>query len=122
MSDKPTMLRDLAPITGFELFQWPEWRALLDRLGIPVDQRTQRIVIDSGGIDDLVQVVHHHNAVDASEERRAVLDTSNLHNERWTTKIPNPRKEEVSNNPFIRLEKEEEARRNTIREGLKERF
>ena len=118
MSDKPTMLRNLNPITGFELFQWPEWRALLDRLGIPVDQRTQRIVIDSGGVDDLVRVIHHHDAVDASEERRAVLDTSNLHNERWATKIPNPRVEEVSDNPFIRLEEEEARRRATIRAPL----
>jgi hypothetical protein len=88
---RPELLRDLGAVASYDLFQWPEWRALLDRLGVPAELRTTRIVIDSGGVDDLVTVAHYHQAVDASPENRAAIETTNVHNRHYATWMPNPR-------------------------------
>lgn len=86
----PELLRELSAVSGHELFQWPEWRALLDRLGVPADLRTTRIVIDSGDVDGLVSVVHYHQGVDACPENRAFIETTNVHNKHFATWIPKP--------------------------------
>ena len=87
---KPTLLRELKPVTGYELFQWPERRALLDRLGVPPEFPALRLAIDSGGINDLVTITHHHQAVDASAENLAMVEISNMHNRMWATWMPSP--------------------------------
>lgn len=44
MSEKVTAL-NCEPVTGFEVFQWPEFRALVVRLGVPMDTPIKDITI-----------------------------------------------------------------------------
>ncbi len=52
-------------ILSLEVWKWPEFLALCDRLGIPNDPRTTAITIRVA-VDEVVKVIHEHHASDAA--------------------------------------------------------
>lgn len=45
---------------GFQVQQWPEFRALAKRLGIPDNKLHSRITIVAGGVEELVMIRHEY--------------------------------------------------------------
>ena len=52
-------------IPGYKLWEWPEFNALLKRLGVP-DINTARIVIDVD-CDGMAKITHEYYGVDAAD-------------------------------------------------------
>lgn len=57
-----------AKLTGYEVFQWPEFQAFADRLGIPLALRTTGLSIEIGSdpleVESPVRVSHSYMASD----------------------------------------------------------
>lgn len=53
----------LEPVTGYDLWRWPEWQALMTRLAVDMGAPTTRLTV-SVGVDDLVKIVHEFNGLD----------------------------------------------------------
>ena len=72
-------------VSSHEFYRWPEFQALAERLGIPLDLRTLGLSILIGpDANDPVRVEQFYQAVDYRKE----IDTTSLVNERWVTKEP----------------------------------
>lgn len=74
-------------VTGYEIFRWPEFQALLRRMGvddITDNTKNMSIIINVPGPDDLVDVTLNHKIVD----KKGAIDTTNMHNDQWRTYIP----------------------------------
>lgn len=80
------MMDRTKPITGYEMYRWPEFKALCARLGIAWDLPTGDMVITIPQ-DGMVMVQHEYQArVPKDADKAAIVDTSNEHNETWRTK------------------------------------
>lgn len=71
---------------GREVYQWPEFKALCARLGIPLELRTTHMAIEITH-DDVVRVRHEYQGQQVPDVPQ-VVDTTTLHNERFRTKQP----------------------------------
>lgn len=70
------------PIQGYDVYQWPEFIALADRLGIPLELRTVSISIML--TEDRVRIRQEYNCVD----RAPFIDTTTLLNNKYRTSKP----------------------------------
>lgn len=57
------------PVLTRDVMRWPEFRALAERLGIPLDARTTRLVLRLV-VGDVVEIEHEFHGVDESKEER----------------------------------------------------
>ena len=83
------------PVTSWEVFQWPEFKAFALRLGVDLTQRIESMLVDMTNLDGLAKVTIRHQAVDMTKDipPRHTIDTTCIHNEKHRTKILNPRQD-----------------------------
>lgn len=67
-------------ITGLEVYQWPEFIALCDKLGIDWNLSTKELTIKLT-VDDVL-------ITQSFVPQKPFLDTTTLHNKEWMTKEP----------------------------------
>ena len=76
------------PVTGFELFGWPEWRALCTRLGIPVLRTNGVTIVIPSDPDQIVRITHDYQGVDMAHLDQQKLDTTTQYNIHYRTARP----------------------------------
>ena len=54
------------PVDGYCCYHWPETQALLNRLGVPFELRTTRVIIEMTD-GEIVQVYHTYQGQDISK-------------------------------------------------------
>ena len=78
------------PVDGYEVFRWPEFKALCERLGVeyslPSSSITIRVAIGEPPI--ITQDYHGKDFNEPTPER--IINTTNLHNETYETHSPRP--------------------------------
>lgn len=77
--------------TAYEVYRWPEFQALCDRLCIPLELRTVGLIIDLHDQDKPVSIVHTYHGMDKDKPIPVSVDTTTYNNELFRTKIVNPR-------------------------------
>lgn len=80
---------------GFAVYRWPEFRALMLRLGVPIDEkRTTKITLTLTE-GEVVLIDHQYQAEDRSSgaDKPKVVDTTSLQNEHYRTAVPKQREE-----------------------------
>lgn len=77
-----------APFSGHDVYHWPEFRALCERLGIAWELRTTHLVIEVP-CDGLVTVRHEYRAGERDGQPE-IVDTTTLHNKTFRTGVPMP--------------------------------
>lgn len=71
-------------ISGRELYQTSEFKALCTVIGIPHDLLTTGLTISIKDVDDVVRIEHHYNAMQGDKDA-IKTETTNLHNENFRT-------------------------------------
>lgn len=92
---------------GWHVYKWPEFQALMDRLGVPYNARTRAITLRVA-IGEAVKIEHEFQGGDLTKPCQEVgmrhkdpsflaskslvayplIDVTNVHNERFTTSEP----------------------------------
>lgn len=97
----------LHPVSSIDVFHWPEFIALMDRLGVPYELRTVGLQITLPEPNHPVVITHGYHAVDkmkgvgginadatvpapvpAPGDKVAVMDTTCNHNQEFRTSQP----------------------------------
>lgn len=76
------------PLTGWELFHLPEFQALMIKLEIPI-LPVKWITIRTNREDEMATIELEYQLL--LSEPANTVDTTNLTNEAYRTKVPNPR-------------------------------
>lgn len=79
------------PVTGFQVFRWPEFQALAKRLGIDLDRRIVSISINLNKDEVVTATIVEQCAEQIDLPVPTAVETTSLHNEVMHTHMPNPR-------------------------------
>lgn len=71
------------PVSGYEVYRWPEFIAFAGRLGFKWDLATTRVVITIAH-DEMVCIDHTYQG----RELPAAVETTTVHNQQFHTFIP----------------------------------